>query len=125
MNLLPTSYEGDSVVFGSAKVPVDARVAEQLSKVGPGQLTVGLRPQALTPAAEGVPAQVVVVEELGSETFVFVELEHLGQTVRVRVRVDADFRVARGDQLFLKVLGPVHVFGPDGLRLMTSDETGD
>ena len=104
---------------------MDAAVAEQLAKVEPGQLTIGIRPQGLAPASEGAPAQVVVVEELGSETFVFVEMEHLGQSTRVRVRVDADFRVARGDQLYLKVLGPVHVFGPDGLRLKTSNETGD
>jgi hypothetical protein len=69
-----------------------------------------------------VPAEVVVVEELGSETFVFVELEHLGQTTRVRVRVDADYQVARGDNTHVAVVGPVHVFGADGLRLKTSSE---
>ena len=125
MNLLPTRHEGGSVVFGSATVPLDAAVVQQLATVGSEPLTLGIRPQGLAPASEGVPAKVVVVEELGSETFVFVEMEHLGQTTRVRVRVDADYRVARGDQLFLKVLGPVHVFGPDGLRLRTSNETGD
>jgi multiple sugar transport system ATP-binding protein len=125
MNLLPTRHEGGSVAFGSTTVPLDAAVVQQLATVGPEPLTLGIRPQGLAPASEGVPAKVVVVEELGSETFVFVEMDHLGQTTRVRVRVDADYRVARGDQLFLKVLGPVHVFGPDGLRLRTSNETGD
>jgi multiple sugar transport system ATP-binding protein len=122
MNLLPTAHEGGDVIFGSARVPTDPAVAEQLSKVGSDKVTLGIRPQGLAPAAEGVPARVVVAEELGSETFVFVEMEHLGQTTRVRVRVDADFRVARGDQLLLRVVGPVHVFGPDGLRLTTSTE---
>jgi multiple sugar transport system ATP-binding protein len=123
MNLLPTAFEGNAVVFGSTRVPVDASVAEQLSNVGSEQLTIGVRPQGLSPESTGVPAQVMIVEELGSETFVFVEMEHLGQPTRVRVRVDADFTVSRGDRLFLKVVGPVHVFGPDGLRLRTSAET--
>ena len=65
-------------------------------------------------APTGIPATVVVVEELGSETFVFAELEHLDQTTRVRVRVDADYRVARGDNTHVEVLGPVHFFGADG-----------
>ncbi len=43
-------------------------------------LTLGVRPQGLSLGSEGVPATVVVVEELGSETFVFVEIEHLGKT---------------------------------------------
>jgi multiple sugar transport system ATP-binding protein len=124
MNLLPTTHEGDRVVFGSALVPVDAAVARQLSNLDTDTVTIGIRPQGLAPAAEGVPVQVVVVEELGSETFVFVEMEHLGQTTRVRVRVDAAFGVARGDRLNLRVLGPVHIFDPAGIRLTTSSETG-
>ena len=67
----------------------------------------------------------MVVEELGSETFVFVEIEHLGKTTRIRVRVDADYQVARGDNTHVGVLGPVHVFGADGLRFRTASEQAD
>jgi multiple sugar transport system ATP-binding protein len=124
MNLLSTVHEGGAVRFGSAMVPLDPAVAAQLDRIGPAKVTLGVRPQGLAPAADGVPVQVVVVEELGSETFVFVEMEHLGETVRLRVRVSADFPVARGDDLKLHIPGPVHVFGPDGLRLTTSTEDG-
>ena len=86
--------------------------------------TLGVRPQGLSLGSEGVAAEVVVVEELGSETFVFVELEHLGKTTRIRVRVDADYRVRRGDHTKIEVLGPVHLFGADGLRLRTASEAG-
>jgi multiple sugar transport system ATP-binding protein len=122
MNLVPTTHDGTSVAFGSAQVPVDPAVARQLAELGTNQVTLGIRPQGLAPAAEGIPAEVVVVEELGSETFVFVEMEHQGSTIRIRVRVDADYRIARGDRPFLQVHGPAHVFGPDGLRLRTSEE---
>ena len=55
----------------------------------------------------------------------FAEIEHLGETTRIRVRVDADYQVTRGDTTKISVVGPVHVFGPDGLRLRTADEQGD
>jgi multiple sugar transport system ATP-binding protein len=122
MNLIPTVVESDSVAFGSSRAEMDSAVAAVVSGSGGQGLTLGVRPQGLSLGAEGVPAEVVVVEELGSETFVFVELEHLGQTTRVRVRVDADYQVARGDNTHVAVVGPVHVFGADGLRLKTSSE---
>jgi multiple sugar transport system ATP-binding protein len=122
MNLVASRHDGRSVTFGTAQVPVDGAVATQLAGIDAAGITVGLRPQALALGESGVPAEVVVVEELGSETFVFVEAEHLGQTLRLRVRTEADYPVARGDHTFLRVLGPVHVFGPDGLRLRTAAE---
>jgi len=125
MNLVPTTHDGTSVAFGSTRIPVDPAVAAQLAKLGSSEVTLGIRPQGLAPSSEGVPSKVVVVEELGSETFVFVEMEHQGSTVRIRVRVDADYEIARGEEPSLVVLGPVHVFGPDGLRLRSSEEQGD
>ena len=85
---------------------------------------MGVRPQGLALGTEGVPAEVEVVEELGSETFVFVELEHLGETTRIRVRVDAEYQVSRGDNTHVEVLGPVHVFGADGTPPQDLDRTG-
>ena len=71
---------------------------------------------------DGVPTEVVVVEELGSATFVFADIEHRGEPLRIRIRVDADYAVARGDRTHVNVVGPVHVFGSHGLRLKTAEE---
>jgi multiple sugar transport system ATP-binding protein len=125
MNLVPTTHDGSSLRFGSLDVPMDPAVALGANALGTQEVTIGIRPQGLGPGTQGVPAEVVVVEELGSESFVFAEMEHLGKTLRLRVRVDADYRIARGDRTHLEVLGPVHVFGPDGLRLRTSAEEGN
>ena len=124
MNLIPTTHDGETVAFGSVRIPLDPAVKAQLAGLGTAEVTLGVRPQGLAPGPDGVPAKVVVVEELGSETFVFVEMEHQSKTTRVRVRVDADYEIARGDQPSLEILGPVHVFGPDGLRLKASEEQG-
>jgi multiple sugar transport system ATP-binding protein len=125
MNLVPTSVEGASMVFGSSRVEMDPAVAAAVSKGGVEGLTLGIRPQGLSLGSGGVPAEVVVVEELGAETFVFVEVDHLGETTRIRVRVDAEYEVSRGDHTDISVLGPVHVFNSDGLRLRTAAEQGD
>jgi multiple sugar transport system ATP-binding protein len=122
MNLIETTHDGQSFVFGSLSCPMDPAVAAQATGLGGAGITIGLRPQALVLGPSGAPAEVMVVEELGSETFVFLELEHLGQTTRIRVRVGADYQIARGDHTNVAILGPVHVFGPDGLRLRTSSE---
>jgi multiple sugar transport system ATP-binding protein len=122
MNLVPTRVEAGKAAFGSLALELDPAVAAAVGKTDGSGLTLGIRPQGLTLGNEGVPASVVVVEELGSETFVFAELEHLGKTVRVRVRVDADYKVRRGDNTHVGVLGPAHLFGSDGLRYRTSDE---
>jgi multiple sugar transport system ATP-binding protein len=122
MNLIPATVEGGSVLFGTERVELDPAVAKAIADDGDADITLGVRPQGLSLGTTGVPAKVVVVEELGSETFVFVELEHLGRTTRIRVRADADYHVSRGDQTHVRVLGPVHVFGADGSRLKNASE---
>jgi multiple sugar transport system ATP-binding protein len=124
MNLIPSSHDGRSLVFGSTTCGVDPAVAAQMARVEATEVVLGVRPQGLELGTAGTPAEVVVVEELGSETLVLVELEHLGEKVRVRVRVDGEYPIARGDRTHVAVRGPVHVFGPDGLRLETRSETG-
>jgi len=122
MNLIETTVDADSMLFGTLRLPMDPAVAAEVAQGAGSPLTLGVRPQGLTLGSEGVPARVVVVEELGSETFVFAEMGHAGGTVRLRVRVHADHVVARGENVFVGVDGPVHVFGADGLRLMTAAE---
>jgi multiple sugar transport system ATP-binding protein len=124
MNLVPTRVGDGAAVFGTISIPLDPAVAAAVAETDGSELTLGVRPQALTLGTEGAPAEVKTVEELGSETFVFAELDHLGKPTRVRVRVDADYAVARGDNTHVGVLGPVHVFGPDGLRLKNAAEKG-
>ena len=122
MNIIPTVVEGDSVVFGSLRLPMDPAVAKVVAETGGDDLMIGVRPQGLTLGTDGMPTEVVVVEALGSETFVFSDIEHLGEPLRIRIRVDADQAVTRGDKSHVDVTGPVHVFGPDGKRLKTAEE---
>ena len=79
MNLLQASVDGDAISLSGVRIPLDRerrpRAAEN------GRVIVGIRPEAFEDAAfapSGLPqldVQVEVVEELGSDAFVFFDLD--------------------------------------------------
>jgi multiple sugar transport system ATP-binding protein len=78
MNLVGATLDDDSVVMGQLRIPLDRdRRPDRL----PGDLVAGIRPEAFEDAAfapSGLPqidVQVEVVEEIGSDSFVFFELD--------------------------------------------------
>ncbi|MFA5505166.1 MAG: sn-glycerol-3-phosphate ABC transporter ATP-binding protein UgpC [Vulcanimicrobiota bacterium] len=96
------------------------KLPEEAAGAG-GELTLGVRPQhlTLTPAQDPavmVPAELEVVEPLGSENFFFCRLAEGGEQVTLRTESAARREV--GDRLEL-CLDPrfVHVFGADGEAL--------
>ena len=68
-------------------------------------------------AGDGMPGEVLVVEELGSEAFVHVEVEHQGEIQPIVVRVEGETVTARGDKVKVAFDGPTHVFGDGGVRI--------
>jgi len=73
-------------------------------RAGVGQrVTIGVRPEGflLTPQV-GDPAVVEVVEELGSEAFVYVSIDIEGTTKRVTVRTAPEVVPKRGERLGLE-----------------------
>jgi multiple sugar transport system ATP-binding protein len=74
-------------------------------------VVLGLRPESLELASEGVAAQVEVVEELGADAFVFCSAELGGETTRLVARVDVRRRPERGERVALRpVAGEAHLF---------------
>ena len=112
MNLCPApSGANGSVSFGgvSFRVPVDA---------GSGRLLVlGLRPESLELATDGLPARVDAVEELGADAYLFCTAELEAESVRLVARVDARKVPDRGDRVALRPL-------PDEAHLFDA-ETGE
>ncbi|WP_300681929.1 sn-glycerol-3-phosphate ABC transporter ATP-binding protein UgpC [Nocardioides sp.] len=119
MNLLPATIEGDALKLGAYTVPSGAAAVQQ----GGGGVTVGIRPESWQLAGEGetgLPVTVLVVEELGSDAYVYgtVDLGD-GSEHNVVVRVGSRQKVAKGSTLSV-VADPtqVHLFdGTSGLRL--------
>ena len=79
MNLLPATIAGDTASVGSWTIPLDRD--RRPADVRDGQVTAGLRPEAFEDAAfadgslPSLDVRVEVVEELGSDTFVFFKLD--------------------------------------------------
>ncbi len=75
MNLGKWRVEGDSAMFGDARILLPRTVSKQISSADDGQIIVGFRPESLewtqTPGESNIPLNVSFVESLGSDAFVY------------------------------------------------------
>jgi multiple sugar transport system ATP-binding protein len=118
MNLIEVDVNGDSgLKLGDMDVPLSPDVAAALKTSGPGTYTVGVRPEHLQIGTEGIPGKVSVVEELGSESFVHVNIIHQGEPLILEVRAEGETTIQRGDNVHVAFHGPAHLFAPDGERV--------
>ena len=125
MNLLRGALTVDGVRLGTFDVPLSPEQRAALS--GP-EVLVGLRPEALVPVPgdrPGMPVVVDVVEELGSDTYLYCSTPEtegdLGASRAITVRHDASSDHVGGEQLNLQPqLHAVHLFdAATGRRLPT------
>ena len=119
MNLIPSEVNDEHALSGPLRVPL---TPGQRSGFSGRQLTLGLRPTALTITADdGIPATVDVVEDLGSHSFVYCTAK-LGQGPQTLVvHCDRRSNFETGTPIRLRVTADsseVHAFdGATGLRV--------
>lgn len=89
MNFIPVRAEEGRVRLGSAELS---------GPIGSGERLLGIRPEDLEPAEQGIPAEVAIVEPLGPHLLVTARIE--GHPVRVTVPTDLALRP--GDHIHLK-----------------------
>ena len=94
--------EGGSVTFGGRTTELPAAARGAAASNGRPGVIVGVRPEALELAADGVPATVDVVEELGSDAFIFCTGELPDGPARLAARVEARRAPARGERVHLR-----------------------
>jgi multiple sugar transport system ATP-binding protein len=96
MNLcsVPLGSNG-SVSFGGVDVAVPGPVEAE-------SVVVGLRPESLELAAEGIPARVEVVEDVGADAFVFCAAEMNGESTRLIARTEARKAPQQGERVSLR-----------------------
>jgi multiple sugar transport system ATP-binding protein len=113
MNLLtvPLGSNG-SVSLGGVSIPLPAGEARR-------DVVVGLRPESLELAPEGVGARVEVVEEIGADAYVFCVSEVAGETTKLVARVESRRAPERGERVSLRPRpDDAHLFDPEsGERL--------
>ncbi len=118
MNLIDVDVDGGGGMhLGTLAVPLPEKTAHDLTEGPPGTYTLGVRPEHLTIATQGLPGEVSVVEELGSEAFLFVNVVHQGEPLQLVVRDQGETKIHRGDNVQIAFKGPIHVFAPSGERI--------
>jgi multiple sugar transport system ATP-binding protein len=113
MNLCTLPYRHGCAELGGQKISVPSGID------GAGEIVVGLRPEALELAADGVAGRVEVVEELGADAYAFCVAELPGGEARLVARADARHPPATGERVGLRPrFDEVHLFDPvSGARL--------
>jgi multiple sugar transport system ATP-binding protein len=88
-----------------------------------GPITVGFRPEALAVGDGPLPAQIRTVEDLGSEVFVHVAVDHGGDSVALVSKMAPPFEGEPGENIGLQITGTTHMFDGDGIRIASSRAT--
>ena len=118
MNLVNVGQERP-LRLGGVEVALDTR-AESAVADATGDITVGFRPEALRLGDGPLRATIRTVEDLGSEVFVHVGVEHRGETLSLVSRMPPPFDGSPGDGIGLELTGRTHLFGGDGVRLTSA-----
>jgi multiple sugar transport system ATP-binding protein len=108
MNLLPASASGPLLVGGA-----DIGIADDL---GGERATVGFRPEAVVVGDGPVSGRIRIVEDLGSEVFVHLVIDHDGEERRIVAKAEAPFAGSLGDNVRLGLHGTIHLFDNAELR---------
>jgi multiple sugar transport system ATP-binding protein len=112
MNLLPVSVDGSVKIAGA-----EIRIGRAL---GGGPATIGFRPETVTIGDEGpIAARVRVVEDLGSEVFVHLVVNHESEERRIVAKVDPPFAGKPDEKVRLTLRGAVHLFDATEVRRAT------
>ncbi len=95
----------------------EIRIGEALSGE---QATLGFRPETLAIGDEGpIPARIRLVEDLGSEAFVHLVIDHEGEERRIVAKVDPPFAGQPDENVRLTLRGSVHLFDATEARRTT------
>jgi multiple sugar transport system ATP-binding protein len=119
MNLVDVG-ETRPLKLGDASLELEGEAAAA-ARNGAGRLTVGFRPEALRVVADGpLEAQIRTVEDLGSEVFVHVTVDHLGQSIPLVAKMPPPFEGELEDTVALQIVGTTYVFDGGGSRISSS-----
>jgi multiple sugar transport system ATP-binding protein len=98
MNLCTLPLANGAVSFGGVEVPVPREVAGN----GRTSLVLGVRPEALDVAPDGIAARVDVVEDVGADAFVFCSTELGGETTKLVARTEVRMAPKQGERVTLR-----------------------
>ena len=125
MNLGTFKLENGAAQIGDARMPIARDIIDGLTADDKGEITIGFRPEALELTSATDPSalsvQVNIVEELGSDAYVYGSLKTASGDQDVIVRVNPRTAPAKGEFIHATIKpGNEHIFSlSSGLRLAT------
>jgi multiple sugar transport system ATP-binding protein len=120
MNQLPVAATAPLRLAGA-----EVHLHEELAGVVGDRLVIGFRPEALRVGTGPIPGRIRAVEDLGSEVFVHVVIEHEFEPATLVAKMATPFAGQIGDNVSLALNGAMHVFEPGGARLATVTASTD
>jgi multiple sugar transport system ATP-binding protein len=122
MNIITAPVIEGNIRLGTKSVPLPEPVAAALNTNGRTSVTIGMRPEDLrvTDSDTAWPVEVLIVEGLGADAYVYTEVQLPGgATQQVVVRTDGRQHPTRGSMLTIEAIPHhVHFFDPEtGQRL--------
>jgi multiple sugar transport system ATP-binding protein len=115
MNLVEVA-DGRQPGIGGSELELDGAGDAALADRA-GRITVGFRPEALRVGDGPLQARIRNVEDLGSEIFVHLAVDHQGESVPLIAKTSPPFGGTAGDTVGVQIAGTTHLFGEDGLRI--------
>ncbi len=125
MNIGTYAVNNGVAEIGDARLPITRDAIAGLTAADNGQVTIGFRPESLELVSASDPSalavQVNIVEELGSDAFVYGSLKTANGDQDVIVRVNPRTAPDKGEFIHVAIKpGAEHVFSPSsGARLAT------
>jgi multiple sugar transport system ATP-binding protein len=111
MNMLPASSSGPLQIAGYA-----IGIADDL---GGERATVGFRPETVVVGDGPIAGRIRIVEDLGSEVFVHLVIDHEGEERRIVAKVAAPFVGSPDENVRLALRGSIHLFDTAEVRRTT------
>jgi multiple sugar transport system ATP-binding protein len=109
MNTFPVTVDGAVKIAGA-----EIRIGEAF---GGERATFGFRPETVVIGDTGpIPARIRLVEDLGSEAFVHLVVDHEGEERRIVAKVDPPFAGNTDEKVRLTLRGSVHLFDASEMR---------
>jgi multiple sugar transport system ATP-binding protein len=112
MNLLEVSVNR-SVKVAGADIPIGSALSGE-------RATIGFRPETIDIGDDGpIAARIRLVEDLGSEVFVYLVIDHEGEERRIVAKADPPFAGEPDENVRLTLRGTVHLFDATEVRRAT------
>ena len=117
MNMFRVGVSDTGARMGGATLPLGEASFAAARDAGVAEAYLGVRPESMIPVSgegEGIPVKVDLVEDLGSDSFVYGHTEDATGEARVVMRTASSSAPKLGDAIRVTVMpGQEHVFHPD------------